>query len=160
MIIRFAEKEELSQVNKLRKEVNDLHVQGKPEVFKAGFCEELQNSVYSIWEDAAQKIIIAVSEEEIYGFAIIREVYRKETISKLEQKFLEVEEFCVSKKVRRQGIATKLMDFVKDYAKEKGFKRIDLNVWEFNQSALSFYEQYGFQSYRRYMEIFLDENIF
>ena len=31
--IRFARKEELEQVNKLRKQVNDLHVAGKPDVF-------------------------------------------------------------------------------------------------------------------------------
>ena len=37
MIIRFAKENELVRVNELRKQVNDLHVEGKPEVFKVGF---------------------------------------------------------------------------------------------------------------------------
>ena len=43
----------------------------------------------------------------------------------------------------------------KEYAKEKGFHRIELNMWEFNKGALAFYESVGFETYRRYMEIML-----
>ena len=41
------------------------------------------------------------------------------------------------------------------FAKEKGFHRIELNMWEFNRGALAFYESIGFETYRRYMEIML-----
>ena len=43
MLIRFAKENELIQVNELRKQVNDLHVEGKPEVFKPGFNKKLQD---------------------------------------------------------------------------------------------------------------------
>ena len=67
--------------------------------------------------------------------------------------FLEVEEFGVKDTFRRQGIATKLMEFIKEYAREKGFTKLELNMWEFNQGALDFYEAVGFKTYRRYMEM-------
>ena len=35
----------------------------------------------------------------------------------------------------------------------KGFDRVELNMWEFNSSALEFYEAMGFRTYRRYMEL-------
>lgn len=54
---------------------------------------------------------------------------------------------------RRQGVATALIDFVKAYAREKGFGRIELNKWEFNHGALAFYEAAGFTTYRRYLEM-------
>ena len=41
------------------------------------------------------------------------------------------------------------------YAKEKGLHRIELNMWEFNQGALAFYEATGFVTFRRYMEMFI-----
>ena len=47
MEIRFAREDELDRVNELRKQVNDLHVEGKPDVFKAGFNDELY--VYRGW---------------------------------------------------------------------------------------------------------------
>ena len=43
------------------------------------------------------------------------------------------------------------MDFVKADAKEKGFPRIELDVWAFND-ALSFYEAEGFTVFRRFLE--------
>ena len=48
-----------------------------------------------------------------------------------------------------------MMEFIKDFAKENGFHRIELNMWEFNQGALAFYEAAGFETFRRYMEMFL-----
>ena len=41
------------------------------------------------------------------------------------------------------------------FAKEKGFSRIELNMWEFNQDALAFYEAAGFKTFRRYMEMMI-----
>ena len=51
MIVRSAEEQELERVNVLRKQVNDLHVEGKPNVFKANFYDGLSDYVYEIWND-------------------------------------------------------------------------------------------------------------
>ena len=72
-----------------------------------------------------------------------------------ERDFLDIDEFCVDEAYRRKGVATSLITFIKEYAKEKGFHRIELNMWEFNKGALAFYESVGFETYRRYMEIML-----
>ena len=50
-------------------------------------------------------------------------------------------------------MATKLIDFIKEYARAQGFQKLELNMWEFNQDALAFYETVGFSTYRRYMEL-------
>ena len=47
------------------------------------------------------------------------------------------------------------MEFVKRTARERGFARLELNMWEFNLGALAFYEASDFRTYRRYMEIYL-----
>ncbi|MCI7454977.1 MAG: hypothetical protein MSA93_06690 [Spirochaetales bacterium] len=48
MIIRPAEEQELERVSVLRKQVNDLHVEGKPSVFKANFYDGLSDYIYEI----------------------------------------------------------------------------------------------------------------
>ena len=73
----------------------------------------------------------------------------------VEQDFLDIDEFGVDEAYRRQGAATAMIDYIKEYAKDKGFHRIELNMWEFNEDALTFYEAAGFSTYRRYMEMFL-----
>ena len=153
MIIRFAKENELVRVNELRKQVNDLHVEGKPEVFKAGFNDELRDHIYNIWDDPEQEIVVADLDGTICGFAVLHHIVKAATPFMYERDFIDVDEFCVDKDYRRQGVASEMITFIRNYAKEKGFNRIELNMWEFNQDALAFYEAVGFKTYRRYMEM-------
>ena len=66
--------------------------------------------------------------------------------------FLDIDELCVDKDQSRQGIARSIMKYIENYAKEIGIERIELNMWEFNEEARSFYEKSGFKTYRRYLE--------
>ena len=70
-----------------------------------------------------------------------------------ERHFLDVNEFGVDPAYRRRGVGKALIDRAKAWAKEQGFDRLELNMWEFNQDALAFYEAVGFRTYRRYLEI-------
>lgn len=153
IIIRFAKESELVRVNELRKQVNDLHVEGKSEIFRAGFNDELRDFIYKIWKDPEQKIVVAELNGVVCGFAVLHHIHRPENPFMRERDFMDVDEFCVDKEYRRQGIATKMMSFIRNYTKEKGIKRLELNMWEFNQDALAFYEAVGFKTYRRYMEM-------
>ncbi|MBP5654357.1 MAG: GNAT family N-acetyltransferase [Clostridiales bacterium] len=155
MTIRFAEENELDRINDLRKQVNDVHVEGKPEVFKPGFGEELKDFIKVIWNDPEQSIVVAESEGDICGFAVLHHINKPENPFMYERDFLDIDEFCVDKDHRRQGVASALIEFIKTYAKDQGYKRIELNMWEFNQDALAFYEAAGFETFRRYMEMFI-----
>ena len=155
MDIRFAREDELIRINEMRKQVNDVHVEGKPEVFKPGFSEELQNFIYYIWQDPDQDIVVADKDGELCGFAIVHHIYKPENPFMYVRDFLDIDEFCVDEHHRREGVAMALIDFIKKYAKEKGYHRIELNMWEFNEGALAFYEAAGFETYRRYMEMFI-----
>jgi ribosomal protein S18 acetylase RimI-like enzyme len=48
--------------------------------------------------------------------------------------------------MRRQGIATQLMEFAADQARSKGLKRLVLDVLIENEGARRFYERVGFQA--------------
>ena len=153
--VRRARENELERVNELRMQVNALHVAGKPEVFKPGFPEELRNYIYAIHKDPEQFITVAVKDGTICGFAVLHHINRPENPFMKERDFLDIDEFCVDEAFRRQGIASEMIAFIREFAKEKGFHRIELNMWEFNQEALAFYEAAGFQTFRRYMEMFI-----
>ena len=153
MKIRFAQYEDLEGVNALRKQVNDLHVLGKPEIFKAGFSEELRDYVYTIFRDPRQRIVVCEAEGAICGFAVLNHITRPENPFMYLRDFLDIDEFCVDEAHRRRGIATELIRFIREYAAQEGFDRIELNMWEFNRDALLFYESVGFSTYRRYMEM-------
>ncbi len=153
MEIRFAREEDLDRVNVLRRQVNDLHVAGKPEVFKPGFCDELRDYIHVIYADPAKRIAVAADGDAILGFAVLNHVTRPENPFMFERDFLDIDEFGVDAGHRRKGVATALVAFIRDWAVSQGFTRLELNMWEFNQSALAFYEAAGFTTYRRYMEM-------
>ena len=155
MKIRFAEENELNRINELRRQVNDLHVAGKPEVFKPGFSQELQDYIRMIWDDPDKEIVVAELDGVICGFAVMHHINKPENPFMFERDYLDVDEFGVDDAYRRHGVATAMIDFIRDYAVKNGFHRIELNMWEFNEDALAFYEAAGFSTYRRYMEMFV-----
>lgn len=153
MDVRFAKETELERVNELRKQVNDLHVAGRPDIFKPGFSEELANHVYTIFSDPEQKIVICERDGVLCGFAVLHHIHKPENPFMYERDFLDIDEFCVDEAYRRTGVATELIAFIRSHAKTQGYDRIELNMWEFNSGALAFYEAVGFTTYRRYMEM-------
>lgn len=152
-MVRFAKKDELERVNELRKQVNDLHVKGEPEIFKPGFPKELADHIHTIWNDPDQDIAVCDRDGVICGFAVLHHIVRPETPFMFVRDYLDVDEFCVDEAYRRTGVGTEMIAFIHSYAREQGFDRIELNMWEFYKDALAFYEAEGFRTYRRYMEM-------
>ena len=153
MAVRLANKEELDQVNGLRKQVYDLHAQGKPSVFNPEFSEELRDYIYSIWNDPQKDIVVNECEGLIVGYAVLHHIHMPKSPFMIERDYLDIDEFCVDVSWRRKGIATEMINYIRRYAFEKNIRRIELNVWDFNEKALAFYESIGFNTYRRYMEM-------
>ena len=154
--VRFAREEDLPRVNVLRKQVNDVHVAGKPDVFKPGFSDELWDYLFVVWQDPQKKVVVAELNGEVAGFAVLNHIIRPENPFMFERDYLDIDEFGVDESCRRQGVASAMFSFIRDYARKEGFRRLELNMWEFNQGALAFYEAAGLKTYRRYMEMYLD----
>lgn len=151
--VRLARREELERVNALRRQVNDLHVAGRPGHFRPGFNAELQQHVYDQFEAENEDVLVALVGGEVAGFATVVYVHRPEGPYTLPLDYYHVNEFGVDAAFRRQGVATALVDYMKKDARQRGFNRIDLDVWSFNETAIAFYEAVGFSTYRRYMEL-------
>lgn len=152
-MVRLAKQDELERVNEIRKMVNDVHVNGRPDIYKAGFNDELKNYIYEIWNNENKDILVAERDGIICGFACVQYVNKPENPVMNARKFYDIDEFGVDVKFRRQGVATEMIKFIREDAKQRGMDRIELSVWEFNEGALAFYEAVGFKTYRRYMEL-------
>ena len=50
------------------------------------------------------------------------------------------------------GVASAIIKFAREDAARRGFPKLELDMWEFNEGALAFYESAGFSTFRRYME--------
>ena len=151
-MVRFAEEADLPRVNELRRQVSDLHAKGRPDIFKPGFCRELQDRVYDLWRGEESDVIVAEKDGVICGMASVEYLTKQESPYCHARRIYYITEFGVDEAFRRRGVGRELMDFMSADAKAKGFSSIELDMWSFNESALKFYEALGFRTFRRFME--------
>ncbi|MBR4235891.1 MAG: GNAT family N-acetyltransferase [Clostridia bacterium] len=111
--------------------------------------------MYTVWNDPRHKIVAAERDGRICGFALLNHITRPENPYMYERDYLDIDELCVDETQSRTGVGTAMIDFIKTYAAEQGFSRIELNMWEFNTDALEFYEAAGFKTCRRYLEMYI-----
>ena len=152
MTIRLAAKSDLPGVNAVRQQVHKVHAEGRPDIFRKKFGKKLAGHIKILFRDKSAKIAVAEQDGNIVGFAVLKVIDKPKSPYSKARRFLRVEEFGVDEAHRRQGIGTALFDFIKTYAAEQGFDTVELDMWEFNEGALRFYEAQGFSTYRRFME--------
>ena len=150
--IRFAKKTDLEGVNAIRRQVHMVHAKGRPDIFCKKFGKKLAEHIYFYHSGKLSKIIVAKSEDAIVGFAVLEIIHKLRSPYNKARSYLRVTEFGVDENHRRQGIGKALMEFIKNYASANKFDTIELDMWEFNEGALKFYESQGFSTYRRFME--------
>ena len=70
-MVRFAEEKDLDRINELRKQVNDIHVEGRPDLFKAGFGDEIRDFAKVMLEGENSDIIVAERDGVICGMVCV-----------------------------------------------------------------------------------------
>ncbi|MBS7229088.1 MAG: GNAT family N-acetyltransferase [Eubacteriales bacterium] len=153
LTVRLAERNELEQVNVLRGQVNRLHSDARPDMFKAGFCDELKEYVYAFFDAEGRYVVVAECGGSICGFAMVERIVKPESPYRPRIEFMHIQEFGVDPAYRRMGAATRLIGFIKGMARAAAIDRIELDVWEFNKGAIEFYNAVGFDVCREYMEL-------
>lgn len=66
-------------MNELRQQVSELHAAGRPDIFRPGFCEALQQHVYQLFDAPEFDVLVACVGETICGFAAMQYVDRPES---------------------------------------------------------------------------------
>lgn len=89
--------------------------------------------------------------KELTAYSMIKIMNTKTPIC-IWKTFLYVDSFCIKSKVKRSGIRRLLFNYIVDYAKTENAESLQLNVWEFNQDAIKFYEEMGMSTRNRMME--------
>lgn len=151
--VRPARTEEIALVNGMRRELNAIHAQGRPEFFRPQMRPELEELTQAFIAGEDTDVLVAVLDGEVVGYAMIRLVNSPEGIYGYAQRFYHVEELCVAEAHRRCGAGRALVEYMKRDAASRGYERMTLDMWAFNDRALQFYDACGFKVFRRCMEI-------
>ena len=152
MIIRKAEEKDVDRLHEMLRQVQQIHSDGRPDIFKSGRTKYTSSELESIIECDRTPIFVAEKATRVlgYAFCIIKETKNDNILH--DSKTLYIDDLCVDEDARGEGIGSALYEYVLEYAKSIGCNSITLNVWECNKSARSFYEKKGLVPQKTIME--------
>lgn len=140
MEIRKARKDDLNGIEKLLVQVNNLHVELRPDIFVANAVKYDEEKFDALISSDKTPVFVAVDDE---GKVIGHLFCNKQVAVYKDFKTLFIDDLCVDETTRRQGVGKALYEFAIGYAREKGCYDVTLNVWSGNDSALAFYGKMG-----------------
>lgn len=152
MIIRRANLNDIHSINRLMYQISQTHAKIRPDIFVANAKKYSDGELAELIEDFNRPCFVAVNEQgEVAGYVFCE---GQKTRSAIQQpiKTLYIENFCVDKNARRQGVGTELYAYVKRFARAEKFYNVTLKVWANNDGAVKFYENLGMKPQQLTME--------
>ena len=140
-----ATKEDIPSLIKLNNEVQELHRNWYPEIFKKLDSNELKQWFIEALGNINTKIHIAFIDSFPVGYLISKIINREENVFKYSSKCMDIDQIVISEKYRNKGIGKKILEEVTSYAKGLGIITISLSVLTKNSNAINAYTKMGFE---------------
>lgn len=154
--IRRARECDMKDINRLLVQVNMVHHQGRPDLFRAGKKKYTDEQLRELIHDDSRPIFVAVDDQERvlgYAFCIFQQHLNDNILTDI--RTLYIDDLCVDEAVRGQHIGKFLYEAVLAFARESGCYNVTLNVWTLNEGAMKFYEKCGLKPQKVGMETIL-----
>ena len=154
--VRLAEAKDIPAILKLLVQVDMVHHNGRPDLFKGPATKYSAAELEQILADEKTPVFVCTDEQNRvlgHGFCILQ---RSGGELMVEHTTLYIDDICVDEAARGQGVGRALFERIRDYAREQGAYNVTLNVWTCNPGARAFYEKLGLVPYKTGMEMILD----
>lgn len=156
MKITQAEQDHIEAIIKLNAEVQSVHCDLFPDVFKETNHKELRG-LFSKWiADKNFRAYVVVEDGLCLGYIFCRIVNRDEHEFSKARKLIYVDQVCVTQEKRRKGIGKSLIGKVIELAKMMKINRIELDYWIKNKQAGRAFESFGFSAFNQKMEMTIE----
>lgn len=140
MEFRFADEADFEAVNRLARQVHELHVQWRPDLFRSVQYPITPEEFSALLQE--QRLLLAQKDGTVVAYAVF--AMQEFDIPKLmPQKTLKLEEICVEEAYRRQGIAKALLQELMRLGKAAGCTDLRLTCDPHNAAGIAFYESLG-----------------
>lgn len=153
--IRKAEVQDLPIVNRLLGQVLRVHHEGRPDLFRPSGKKYTDDELLAIFANPETPVFVFEENGKVLGYAFCA-AQTQGSGSLMPLKTLYVDDICVDEQARGKHVGTALFEYVKAYARDKGFYNITLHVWECNPGARAFYEAMGMIPQYTSMELICD----
>ena len=150
--VRPAAERDIPAIMTLLVQVNMVHHNGRPDLFKGPTTKYTEAELQAILSDDATPVFVCVDESDRvlgHGFCVMQHSGGQ---LMEEHDTLYIDDICVDEAARGRGAGRALYERILAHARERGCYNVTLNVWSCNPGAMKFYEKLGMVPYRIGME--------
>jgi ribosomal protein S18 acetylase RimI-like enzyme len=153
--VRRAEERDIPALLNLLVQVDMVHHNGRPDLFKGPATKYSAAELAEILTREETPVFVCEDGEGRvlgHGFCMLQHSGGELMV---EHTTLYIDDICVDENARGQGVGRALYERILDFAREKGCYNVTLNVWSCNPEALAFYRRMGMQPQKIGMEVVL-----
>ncbi len=153
MQIRRAEERDIEGILSLLIQVDMVHHNGRPDLFKGPAVKYSADELKEIIKDDSRPVFVYEDDDGSisgHAFCILEDHTQERVLTDI--KTLYIDDICVDEKCRGKHIGRQLYEHALAHAKKLGCYNVTLNVWECNPTARKFYEAMGMSVQKTGME--------
>ena len=150
-----AEEKHIPDLLRLLVQVNMVHHNGRPDLFKGPATKYDASQLAALLRDPDWHLFVCEEDGAILGYAISQRIKTKESPLLHGLTTLYIDDICVDEAARGKGVGRALFERVKEEAAALSCYNLTLNVWALNPGAQRFYESMGLLPQKTTMEMIL-----
>ncbi|MBI5670256.1 MAG: GNAT family N-acetyltransferase [Chloroflexi bacterium] len=159
MKVRVATVEDVDAIALLNREVQQLHADAQPHLFKQP--DDLEAVKADIRDrmlaDADGRVLLVEDGGQPVGYVYARFFWRPETAYTYAVHFLHIDQISVKSEWRHTGCGRALIEAVFDLARAAGVEQVTLDTGDFNRNAQAFFARMGFQMFMHRMAVSVEQ---
>ena len=151
-IVRRAAEADIPAILDLLVQVNMVHHNGRPDLFKGPTTKYTADELKAILASDETPVFVCCDEAGRvlgHGFCVLQHSGGQ---LMEEHDTLYIDDICVDEAARGTGAGRALYRHILDHARSLGCYNVTLNVWTCNPGAMRFYEKLGMTPYKIGME--------
>ncbi|MCR4636406.1 MAG: GNAT family N-acetyltransferase [Butyrivibrio sp.] len=151
-LVRRAVGKDIPSLMELLKQVNKVHYDGRPDLFKLE-TKYSPDELSKIIADNDTPVFVCENEDGNilgHGFCVMQRPENTRLLTDILT--LYIDDICVDESARGMHVGEAIYEHIIEYARSKGCYNVTLNVWSCNPGAMKFYEKMGLVPYKVGME--------
>ena len=151
-LVRRAVVKDIPSLMELLKQVNKVHYDGRPDLFKLE-TKYSPDELSKIIADNDTPVFVCENEDGKilgHGFCVMQRPENTRLLTDILT--LYIDDICVDESARGMHVGEAIYEHIIEYARSKGCYNVTLNVWSCNPGAMKFYEKMGLVPYKVGME--------
>ena len=150
--VRRAGERDIPAIMELLKQVNKVHADGRPDLFKLATKYKDDELRAIVNNDQTPVFVCTDGNGRVlgHGFCILQRPENTRLMTDILT--LYIDDICVDEAARGQHVGRMIYEHIIGFARQCGCYNVTLNVWNCNPGAMKFYERLGLVTYKVGME--------